>query len=85
MSKVNIETIGSEIDKADLQERADGLAKEIQAMLGKYEFFIGAVPGISPDGRLEAKPIFISSRKPLPAEDAKAEPAQEEKKTDLID
>lgn len=60
-----IDVIGSEIDKGDLQERADNLSKEMDVIFGKYELSVQAVPFLTADGRVVARPVFVSSRKPL--------------------
>lgn len=47
---------------ADLQERLDGFIKELRPLLGKYELGIGAQANLTLDGRVEPKPIFVSTR-----------------------
>lgn len=58
------EETNQNIDK-DMKERLDGFINEIRPLMGKYELGIGAVAELTPDGRINAKPIFMSTRKPL--------------------
>lgn len=48
----------------DMEERVQGFAKELTPLLGKYELGVAAMPEIDGHGRVVAKPIFISTRKP---------------------
>ncbi len=64
MSTAKIDVVGSKVDQGDLQERADGFSKELDVICGKYELSINAIPKITLDGRMDAVPVFVSSRKP---------------------
>lgn len=60
---------------ADFRERIDGFSAELRPLLGKYEIGFAAVAELTPDGRIEAKPIFVSSRQVKNnEEDGKKEP-----------
>ena len=61
---VKIDVVGSDIDKKDLQERADGISKELDQILGKFELSIQALPVLTNDGRMSAKPVLVSTRIP---------------------
>jgi hypothetical protein len=56
----------------DLLERINGFNKEILPILGKYELGLSAEAGISPDGRIFARPIVVSARRKK--EEAKVSP-----------
>lgn len=66
---------------ADFKERIEGFSNELRPLLGKYEIGLGSVAELTPDGRVEAKPVFMSSRKPKPepakSAEALAEPLSE--------
>lgn len=57
---------------ADFKERIEGFSSELRPLLGKYEIGFAAVAELTPDGRIEARPIFVSSRQPKKEEDTKA-------------
>jgi len=48
----------------DLQGRVKGLEKELIPLLGKYELGLGAQPGLTQDGKIGARAMFVSTRKP---------------------
>jgi len=58
---------------ADFKERIEGFSSELRPLLGKYEIGFAAVAELTPDGRVESKPIFVSSRQPKKPEEAKPE------------
>jgi len=76
---VKIDVIGSEIDKGDLQERADNFSKELDVLVGKYELSVQAVATLTPDGRVAGRPVFVSTRQPL-KEEAGTDPAHKVEK-----
>jgi hypothetical protein len=48
---------------ADIEERLKGFVDALRPLLGKYELGIAAQAKLTPDGRLMADPVFISTRK----------------------
>lgn len=56
------ETNLPEWDK-DLPERVAAFNTAIQPLLGKYELALSAQVGVTPDGRLEGRPVVLSVRK----------------------
>lgn len=75
MTEQNTDTKPEEKDiDADIEERLKGFVDELRPLLGKYELGIAAKAELSPDGRVMAQPIFISTRKM--AEEKKAAEAK---------
>lgn len=50
-------------EEGDLKERVEKFSQEVQPLLGKYEIGIGAQAGLTPDGRVYANPVLLSTRK----------------------
>jgi len=65
---------------ADFNERIEGFSNELRPLLGKYEIGFAAVAELTPDGRVEAKPVFVSSRQVKKNEE---EPTKEPVETPL--
>ena len=49
--------------ESDLPERTAAFNAALQQLLGKYELGLAARPGFTPDGRVGADPMIISTRK----------------------
>jgi hypothetical protein len=61
-------------EEKDLKERVEGFIKEMNPLMGKYELGLGATADLTQDGRVEAKAVFVSTRKPpAPAKEAEGE------------
>ena len=46
----------------DINERIEGFDKELRPLLGKYELGLAAQAFVTPDGRIAANAIVISTR-----------------------
>ncbi len=67
-----------EFDK-DFKERIEGMTKELQPLLGKYELGLSAFPEFTQHGTVVARPFFASTRK------APATEKVEEKESEVKD
>lgn len=67
MTDVEVQVGGSEDVDKDMKERLEGFVPELRTLMGKYEIGIAAFPEFVPDGTIQAKAIFVSTRtKPEP-------------------
>lgn len=65
-------------DASDLNKRVEGFNAELIPLLGKFKLGLGATAGLTPDGRIFARPqLFDDTKKEEEAEPEATAPAEE--------